>query len=186
MALTQSNMFPLGSKAPDFTLTDVVSQKKMTLSQQSPAKATLIMFICNHCPYVKHIIGKLVSVAGHYRQLGVAVYSICSNDAEAYVADNPANMSQFAVQHHFSFPYLYDETQQVAINYDAACTPDFYIFDEQLLLAYRGRFDQATPGNTSEVTGHDLCQAIDALLAGEPISPHQFPSIGCNIKWKNQ
>lgn len=177
-------MLPLGTKAPDFTLFDTISQKPLTLSQQPAAKATVIMFICNHCPYVKHILLTLTGTADRYRHKGVKFYAISSNDAEQYVADSPENMYKTAGHHDFSFPYLYDETQAVAKAYDAACTPDIYLFDADLKLVYRGRFDAATPGNDIPVTGEELCQAMDAVLTGHPVSPNQHPSMGCNIKWK--
>lgn len=184
MAKTPSNMIPLGSKAPEFRLLDTVTNKQMSLDELKSDTATVIMFICNHCPYVKHIQTKMVEVANHYQSKGVHFIAICSNDVEKYPADSPSNMQKEAAEHHYSFPYLYDETQEVARAYQAACTPDFYIFDKNLLCVYRGRFDDATPGNDNPVTGIDICNALDAVLAKMPINPNQIASIGCNIKWK--
>ncbi len=184
MALIESTMLPLNTHAPDFTLLDTVTQKSITLSQQVPAKATVIMFICNHCPYVKRILPKLVEVTHHYQLQEVRFYAISSNDVKTHEADSPENMAELAQQQGFSFPYLYDETQTVAKQYQAACTPDFYVFDDHLKLVYRGRFDASTPGNGMPITGDDLCQALDAVLTGAPVAATQYPSMGCSIKWK--
>ncbi len=156
----------------------------MSLSQIQSKEATVIMFLCNHCPYVKYIQQKLLQVIQHYQSKGIAFVAINSNDAEKYPADNPANMKKQAEEYHYTFPYLYDETQDIAKKYHAACTPDFFVFDSQLKCVYRGRFDQATPGNQFPVTGEDLCRALDAVLNNEAIDRNQKPSLGCNIKWK--
>lgn len=185
MALTDSTMLALGTEAPDFELYDVVSGKQMTLREASSEKATVIMFICNHCPYVKHVQEELVRLAGDYQTEGVAFIAISSNDAEAYPEDGPDKMREVARQWGYPFPYLYDESQAVARSYHAACTPDFYLFDGELRLVYRGQLDDSRPGNEKPLTGKDLRQALDDLLAGNPASQEQFPSQGCNIKWKN-
>lgn len=184
MAETPSNMLPLGTKAPDFFLFDTLSGKKLSLNELKSDVATVIMFICNHCPYVKYIQTKLVAFANHYQQKNINFIAICSNDVEKYPADGPQQMKMEAEKHHYTFPYLYDETQTVAKSYQAACTPDFYIFDQNLLCVYRGRFDDATPGNHHPVTGADLGHALDNILTGNPIDPNQKASLGCNIKWK--
>jgi thiol-disulfide isomerase/thioredoxin len=142
------------------------------------------MFICNHCPFVQHIINKVVEVAQSYQKKGVAFIAICSNDIVDFPQDSPEKMRENAAARHFTFPYLFDESQAVAKAYQAACTPDFFVFNDQLALVYRGRFDGATPGNQIPVTGKELSDALDHLLANELINPDQKPSIGCNIKWK--
>jgi thiol-disulfide isomerase/thioredoxin len=184
MAETPSTMLPLGTIAPEFTLADVVTEKKFSLSEIKSDKATVIMFICNHCPYVKLIQNKLVDVANKYLPLGIQFIAINSNDIKNYPADSPEKMRTEAEIHHYPFPYLFDETQAVAKAYHAACTPDFFIFDNNLACVYRGRFDNATPGNGNSVTGKDLCNALDQILAGKLVDPNQQPSVGCNIKWK--
>lgn len=184
MALTPSNMLPLGTPAPQFSLPDTVSGQLLSLAELRSKKATVVMFICNHCPYVLHIIDKLCELASAYKKQGIQFIAISANDVEKYPADAPHKMTEFAQKHHFSFPYLFDETQIVAKNYQAACTPDFYIFDEHLLCVYRGRFDDATPGNKNPVTGKELCAALDDLLKNKAIDENQKPSMGCNIKWK--
>ena len=184
MALTPSNMIPLGSLAPGFTLPDVVSGNNLTLSSLQGAEATVIMFICNHCPYVKHINTELVRLANDYNTKGVTFVAISSNDIVAEPADSPEQMKKVATDLKYPFPYLFDETQQVAKDYDAACTPDFFIFDKNLKLAYRGQLDDSRPSNNILLSGKDMREALDALLAGKSVSPRQRPSIGCNIKWK--
>ncbi len=184
MAVTPSTMLPLGTIAPDFTLPDTISNKKFSLSELTSDKATVIMFICNHCPFVKHIQPQFTDVANHYQKKGITFIAICSNDATKYPADNPEHMREEALKNHYTFPYLYDESQEVAKAYHAACTPDFYVFDKDLKCVYRGRFDNATPGNNNPVTGKDLTQALDNILANKTIDPNQQPSLGCNIKWK--
>lgn len=183
MAKTPSNMIPLGTKAPDFNLLDTVSNKNYSLQELKSEIATVIMFICNHCPYVKHIMPKLCEVAKTYQDKGIKFIAINSNDVISYPDDSPDKMHDEALRSHFTFPYLFDATQEVAKSYQAACTPDFYIFDKNLLCVYRGRFDDATPGNDRPVTGNELCQALEEILTGKPINPEQNASIGCNIKW---
>lgn len=184
MAETPSNMLPLGTKAPDFTLVDTRNGKPVSLQQAKSDKATVIMFLCNHCPYVKHIQNKLVEVVNAYQKKGINFIAINSNDVKNYPADSPEKMKQEAESHGYQFPYLYDETQNVAKEYQAACTPDFYVFDKSLSCAYRGRFDDSTPGNRKPITGNDLTHALDDILAGKAIDTKQQPSLGCNIKWK--
>ena len=184
MAETPSTMLPLGTIAPQFELPDVVSGESYTLDSLRAKQGTVIMFICNHCPYVKHIQHRVVEVANAYQDKGFRFVAINSNDAHAYPADSPDRMKIEASLHQYSFPYLYDETQAVAKAYHAACTPDFYLFNNAGACVYRGRFDAATPGNQKPVTGEDLIHAMEALLAGNAISETQLPSLGCNIKWK--
>ncbi|MBS0358332.1 MAG: thioredoxin family protein [Proteobacteria bacterium] len=184
MAVTPSNMLPLGTKAPDFKLLDTISHKILSLSELKADKGTVIMFICNHCPFVIHIQKELIKLANDYQKKGIAFIAISSNDAENYPDDAPNKMTTVAKQLGYPFPYLYDETQSVAKAYQAACTPDFYIFDHQLKCAYRGQLDGSRPGNATLVTGKDMRAALDNLLMGEPIDPNQKPSAGCNIKWK--
>ena len=185
MALTPSSMLPLGTTAPSFQLPDTRTGKTVSLDQLKSEKGTVVMFICNHCPYVKHIQTKLTEIAKKYQAQGISFIAISSNDAETYPADSPENMRKEAEKHGYTFPYLYDETQTTAKSYQAACTPDLYVFNKDLACVYRGRFDDATPGNDAPVTGKDLSNALDALLTGKPIHEDQKPSIGCNIKWKN-
>lgn len=183
MALTPSTMLPLGVVAPDFELPDVVSGERRSLAALKAERATLIMFICNHCPYVKHVLAGLVQLGRDYRVPGVGLIAISSNDASAYPEDAPDRMAELARSAGFPFPYLYDESQAVARAYQAACTPDFFLFDGALRLVYRGQLDDSRPGNGRPVTGADLRAALDALLAGRAIDPRQTASIGCNIKW---
>lgn len=184
MSETPSNMLPLGTIAPNFELLDTICNKTLSLDDLKSGKATVIMFICNHCPYVKHIQTKLVEVANHYQAKGLRFIAISANDVADYPGDSPDNMRKEAETHHYPFPYLYDETQAVAKAYQAACTPDFYVFDEHMHCVYRGRFDASTPGNQEPVTGKELIAALDAILAGTSIDADQKPSVGCNIKWK--
>jgi peroxiredoxin len=185
MALTPSTMLPLGTKAPDFRLPDT-NGKLVSLDDLSGAPALLVAFICNHCPYVIHIRSEFAKMAREYQSRGVAVVAISSNDATNYPADNPEKMKEEVRIAGYTFPYLYDEDQQVAKAYRAACTPDFFVFDKDRKLAYRGQFDDSRPrvANSAPVTGKDLRAALDAVLAGQPVSADQKPSIGCNIKWK--
>jgi peroxiredoxin len=183
MVLTPSTMLDLGTRAPDFSLPDVHG-RKVSLADFASAKVLVVLFICNHCPYVKHIRRGLAQVAHDYRPRGVAFVAINSNDVEQYPDDSPPNMAAEAEQFGYEFPYLFDESQAVAKAYRAACTPDIYVFDENRVLAYRGQFDDSRPGKDLPVTGADLRAAIDALLAGTPVSEDQVPSMGCNIKWK--
>lgn len=185
MARTESNMLPLGTKAPDFELPDTVSGKKLKLSDVYGDKATVVMFICNHCPFVKHINKGIAKLARDYAGQEVGFVAISSNDVENYPDDAPDKMKINAEENDFTFPYLYDETQEVAKAYDAACTPDFYVFDSQLELIYRGQFDDSRPGNSMPVSGRDIRTALDATLMGAKTYKKQKPSIGCNIKWKS-
>ncbi|HRH58283.1 MAG TPA: thioredoxin family protein [Chitinophagales bacterium] len=184
MAATETIRIPLGFKAPDFTLLDTVSDKELSLKDLRGEKATVIMFICNHCPYVKHVNKQLVSLANDYLSKGVAFIAISSNDVVNYPKDNPELMKQTAIEENYPFPYLYDETQEVAKAYHAACTPDFSIFDKDLLCVYRGQLDDSRPKNDSVSDGKDIRAALDNILAGSPVNENQFPSMGCNIKWK--
>ena len=186
MARTESNMLPIGTKAPEFTLPDAVSGDMLTLYELRPAAATVIMFICNHCPYVLYVKEELVRLANNYQPKGVSFIAISSNDIVNYPQDAPDKMKVFAEENGFTFPYLFDETQEVAKAYDAACTPDFYVFDGNLSLRYRGRLDESRPReqNPKPVTGSDLRGALNAILANQLVSEIQFPSMGCNIKWK--
>lgn len=183
MALTHSTMLPLGTPAPDFTLPDTISGQPLSLSALKSERATLLMFICNHCPYVKHINAELLLLARDYQPRGVSLVAISSNDVQRYPDDGPEQMRQVAMQLGYSFPYLYDSTQAVARAYRAACTPDFFLFDGALQLVYRGRLDGATPGNGVAVNGADLRAALDAVLAGTQVALDQIPSMGCGIKW---
>jgi peroxiredoxin len=176
-------MLPLGTKAPDFRLPNP-SGVTISLSDFKDVPALLVVFMCNHCPYVKHIRDGLAKLARDYRPKAVAVVGISSNDAANYPADSPAKMAEEAASAGYIFPYLYDETQAVAKAYRAACTPDFFLFDHEQRLVYRGQFDDSRPGNGVPVTGKDLRAALDALLACKPVPSNQKPSIGCNIKWK--
>jgi len=184
MALITSTMLNLGTVAPDFSLLDTVSGEVVSLEQLRSEVATVIMFICNHCPYVKHIQQELPQLANDYQPRGVIFAAISANDVQNYPEDDPKRMTEVAKQVGYPFPYLYDETQAVARAFKAACTPDFYIFDADLACVYRGRLDGATPGNDVPVTGEDLRCVLDALLAGKAVDPNQKPSMGCNIKWK--
>lgn len=179
-------MLALGTPAPSFTLLDTVTNKKYSLAELQSDCATVIMFICNHCPYVKHIAVQLAAVAKHYQSKGVSFVAISSNDIDNYPEDAPQLMQCTAEKIGYTFPYLYDETQEVATAYNATCTPDFYIFDKNMQLVYRGRFDASSPGNNEAVTGKDLTCALDAILDGTQPSTEQMPSMGCNIKWKSK
>lgn len=185
MARTPSNMLPLGTSAPDFMLLDTVSGNRFALGELRGDQGTVVMFICNHCPFVKHVNGQLVALAHAYQSKGIAFIAISSNDVVNYPDDHPDLMKETAAVEGYPFPYLYDESQEVALAYEAACTPDFYLFDQELKLIYRGQLDDSRPGNGVPVTGADLREAMDALLSGSPISTEQKPSIGCNIKWKS-
>lgn len=183
MARTPSNMIPLGTQAPDFSLLDTVSEQMITLTEVKGHQGTVILFICNHCPFVKHVNLQIAQLAREYQEKGIGFVAISSNDAINYPQDAPHLMKQTAILEGYTFPYLYDETQKVARAYDAACTPDFYVFNKDMALVYRGQLDDSRPGNGIPVTGSDLRQALDALLQGTPINKLQKPSIGCNIKW---
>jgi peroxiredoxin len=184
MAHTASTMLALGTTAPDFALTDVVSGKTVRRDDFRGKKALLVMFICAHCPFVKHIEKELGKLGKDYATQSLGIVAISSNDAATYPSDRPAGLKQQAETFGFTFPYLYDESQSVAREYDAACTPDIYLFDSDFRLSYRGQFDASRPGNGIPVTGQDLRAALDAVLAGKQPPTDQMPSIGCNIKWK--
>lgn len=184
MAATESTMLPLGTTAPGFSLPDTVSGKEIALLTVQSDRATVVMFLCNHCPFVKHVNPELVRLANDYQAKDVAFVAISSNDVENYPQDSPQLMKEVAEQLGYSFPYLYDEDQSVARAYQAACTPDFFIFDGPMELVYRGQLDSSRPSNDIPVTGEDIRAALDAILAGEPVAEEQRPSIGCNIKWK--
>jgi len=185
MVLTPSLMMPLGTIAPNFNLLDTISGKKMSLDFLKSDKATLVMFICNHCPYVKHVQAELVKLANDYQPKGISVIAINSNDVDNYPEDSPDNMQKTAKAWQYPFPYLFDETQEIAQAYQAACTPDFYIFDKDLKCVYRGQLDDSRPNSGIPVTGRDIRTALDAILKGQSVSAHQKASVGCNIKWKN-
>ena len=185
MARTLSNMLPLDTIAPGFTLPDTVSGKMVSLDELKSEQATVVMFICNHCPFVKHVDEQLVAMAQDYQAKGVSFIAISSNDAENYPQDRPELMKAEAEKLHYPFPYLYDESQGVAKAYNAACTPDFYVFDGNLKCAYRGQLDDSRPDNGKPVTGSDLRLALDEILEEKAVSAPQIPSLGCNIKWKN-
>ena len=184
MAQTPSVMVELGTNAPHFNLPDTISGKQIDLNQIKSDKATVIMFICNHCPYVKHVNVELVKLANDYIPKGISFVAISSNDVVNYPDDSPEKMKEAAQTLGYPFPYLYDETQEVAKAYDAACTPDFYIYDKDLKLVYRGQLDDSRPKTDIPVTGKDIRQALDNILEGKEVSEDQKPSIGCNIKWK--
>src|SRR2546427_7013192 len=183
MVATHSAMLPLGTKAPDFRLPDTAG-KMVSLSDFKNAPALLVIFMCNHCPYVKHIRSGMAQLARDYTTRKVAIVGINSNDVANYPADSPAKMAEEAKSAGYMFHYLYDESQKVAKAYRAACTPDIFLFDSDQRLVYRGQFDDSRPSNGIPVTGKDLRAAIDAVLAGKPVPANQKPSIGCNIKWK--
>ncbi|GAA4425294.1 thioredoxin family protein [Pontibacter saemangeumensis] len=177
-------MVDLGTKAPSFALLDTISDNLVSLDDIASPKATVIMFICNHCPYVQHILDKVVELAGEYKTTGVSFAAISSNDTAAYPQDGPRHMKALALDFEFPFPYLYDQTQQVARLYQAECTPEFFLYDGNLNLAYHGQFDDSRPGNTHPVTGKDLRTALDALLNRQQVPLEQKPGVGCGIKWR--
>ncbi len=184
MALTESTMLELGTSAPDFSLTDVIGGKTVRRDDFKGKDALLVMFICAHCPYVKHVEKSLGKLGADYAGKSIAMVAVSANDAENFPADKPEGLKAQAKANGFAFPYLFDESQSVAHAYTAACTPDFFLFDKGFKLVYRGQFDASRPGNGVPVTGQDLRAAIDAVLAGKPVPREQRPSIGCNIKWK--
>lgn len=184
MARTLSNMLPLGTITPNFNLLDTVSDETLSLQQLKGKNGTVIMFICNHCPFVIHVNSEIVSIAKTYIEKGIGFIAISSNDKINYPQDGPDHMKIHAKTEGYPFPYLYDETQNVALAYDAACTPDFYVFDKDLYLSYRGQLDDSRPGNGKPVTGSDLRHALDCMIENKENSRLQKPSIGCNIKWK--
>ncbi|MCZ6739303.1 MAG: thioredoxin family protein [Actinobacteria bacterium] len=182
---TTSTMLALGTEAPDFSLPDTVSGDVVSLADYSDKKGLLVMFICNHCPYVKHVRQELARLGNDYSDSGLGIVAISSNDIDAYPADSPEAMKTEAETFGYSFPYLYDETQVVAAAYTAMCTPDFFLFDAENRLAYRGRLDESRPDSGIPVTGNELRAAVDAVLAGDSVSDQQLPSMGCSIKWKS-
>lgn len=177
-------MLSLGTSAPEFQLPDSVTANLYSLHDLQGVKGTVVMFLCNHCPYVKHVTDEIVRVANDYRVLGFGFVAISSNDVEEYPEDHPDLMWKYARKNNFSFPYLYDRTQEVARNYKAACTPDFYLFDEELKLRYHGQLDASRPGNGIPTNGRDLREALDALHGNKQVSSLQRPSTGCEITWK--
>lgn len=184
MAATLSQMVTLGTTAPEFRLPDTVSGREVSLEELRGNVATVVLFICNHCPAVRHINSVLVAIANEFIPKGIGFVAISSNDATTYTDDSPEKMKETALALGYPFPYLYDESQDVAKSYSAVCTPDIFIYDAGLKLVYRGQFDNSRPSNTLPVTGADMRAALDALCAGLPVSEEQKPSIGCNIKWK--
>lgn len=185
MAKTPSAMIPLGTHAPAFSLTDVVTGKTIGLAQHKGRVATVIFFICNHCPYVKHVIDELPKLARDYQDHGVQCIAINANDIVTYPDDSPENMKKLAIEKQFPFVYLFDETQEVARAYQAQCTPDFYVFDHELQLVYRGQLDDSRPGNHVRVSGHSIRAALDCLIQNKSVSEQQQASLGCSIKWKD-
>jgi peroxiredoxin len=183
MVMTASTMLPLGTEAPGFTLPDTAGNL-VSLSDFDEAQALVVVFMCNHCPFVKHVIDGLVKLVKEYQPRGVAFVGINANDVSEFPEDRPEKMVQFAREKGFTFPYLYDETQDVAKRYRAACTPDLFVFDENRRLVYRGQMDDSRPGSNVPVTGADLRAALNAVLEGETVPEEQKPSMGCNIKWK--
>jgi peroxiredoxin len=184
MALTASTMLPLCTKAPDFQLPDVVSGKTISLDTFAGKQGLLIMFICRHCPFVKHVQGELAQIGKDYENTDIGIVAISTNDASKYPDDAPDKLKEMATELGFTFPFCYDESQATAKAYTAACTPDFFLFDATQHLVYRGQLDDSRPSNDKPVTGKDLRAAIDAVLAKQTVNPDQKPSIGCNIKWK--
>ena len=184
MALTASNPLEKGTTAPDFTLPDTVSGESLSLDELKGEKGTLIMFICNHCPFVIHVNPQLVKLANDYREQGIAFIAISSNDVSSYPQDGPEKMKEQAERLSYPFPYLYDESQEIAKAYDAVCTPDFYVFDAELKSVYHGQLDDSRPGNEHPTTGSSMRKVLDTILAGEEYKGEERPSIGCSIKWK--
>ena len=177
-------MLPLNTKAPDFLLPNCIDQSLSYLDQVKGSSGTLVIFMCNHCPYVLHVLDKIVEISNQIKDWGINTVAISSNDVVNYPDDSPEMMKQLAIKKAFNFPYLYDETQEVALAYNAACTPDFYLFDDNLKLVYRGKFDDARPNNEITVSGYDLMQACENLQNGIKQNENQIPSLGCGIKWK--
>ncbi|WP_439132019.1 thioredoxin family protein [Polaribacter sp.] len=184
MARTESNEFAIGTKAPDFKLINTIDDKIYSLTDLKGEKGTVILFICNHCPFVIHVNEELVKLANDYAFKGINCIAISANDIENYPQDAPHLMKKVAHENQYPFPYLYDETQEVAKAYDAACTPDFYVFDADLKAVYHGQLDDSRPGNGKPVTGKDIRNALDVLLENKPVIANQKPSVGCGIKWK--
>jgi len=184
MARTPTIAVDLGYQAPGFQLPDVVSGRTLSFEDVRGEHATVVMFICNHCPFVVHVLDQIVSIGNDYGRKGIGLVAISSNDVERYPEDSPERMSALALSKHFPFPYLYDAAQEVAKAYAASCTPDLSVFDKDGRCVYRGQLDGSRPGNGVPVDGRDLRSALDCLIAGEPVSADQRPSLGCNIKWK--
>lgn len=184
MSQTASNMLPLGTIAPKFKLKDTNSNYDYSYDDLKGSKGTLVLFICNHCPFVIHVIEEVVRIANDYRVQGIGIIAISSNDIQKYPQDGPELMTEFAFNNKIEFPYLYDENQEVAKAFDAACTPDFFLFDAQDKLFYRGQLDDSRPGNGIPLSGSDLRNAIDAVIYNRNLKDPQKPSMGCNIKWK--
>jgi len=184
MALMQSTMLAIGTKAPDFSLPDVVSGKKISLQTFKDKKTLLVMFICRHCPYVQHVKHEIARIGKDYKDKSAGIVAISSNDKSSYPEDAPESLKEMAGELDFSFPFCFDETQQTAKDYTAACTPDFFLFDKDLKLAYRGQLDDSRPGNNLPIDGHNLRSALENVLKDEPINQNQKPSSGCSIKWK--
>ncbi len=184
MVETASQMLPTGTRAPSFSLTDSVSGRTVSLDDFEDDRVLVVMFICNHCPYVKHVRDEIGRFARDYRDKSVGIVAVNANSIETHPQDGPENMKALAEEKDWDFPYLFDETQEVAKSFRAACTPDFFVFDADRRLVYRGQFDDSRPGNDIPVDGRDLRTAVDAALEGKPVPPEQKPSIGCNIKWK--
>ena len=185
MALTESYMLPLETKAPNFSLPNVIDGKFKSLNEIKGLKGTLIIFMCNHCPYVIHLLNGILNTSKDFKKKGINTIAISSNSIKTHPQDGPEEMEKFAKKNSFSFPYLFDETQEVAKNYQAACTPDFYLFDKNLKLYYRGRFDSSRPGNNLPVTGEDMHKAAELMLLKLSYNQKQYPSMGCNIKWND-
>ena len=185
MALTESYMLPLGTQAPKFKLLDVIENKDKSLQELTGEKGTLIVFMCNHCPYVVHLMDAIVETASIFSKQGVETIAISSNSIHSHPQDGPIEMNKLAKEKNFSFPYLYDESQKVARNYDAACTPDFFVFDKNKELVYRGQLDDSRPGNDIPLNGKDIREVFESIINSRSITINQKPSIGCNIKWKN-
>jgi thiol-disulfide isomerase/thioredoxin len=184
MARTPSNMMPLGTVAPDFNLYNPLTQKNVALQDVKSDIATVVMFICNHCPYVIHVQGELIKLANDYQAKGISFVAINSNDVVNYPDDSPEKMKEVSEKLEYPFPYIFDETQDVAKAYQAACTPDFFVFDKDLKCIYRGQLDDSRPHNNEPVNGKDIRAALDAVLAGKSVDSNQNASLGCNIKWK--
>ena len=185
MVLTPSKLVPLGTPAPDFNLPDMLSEKWVSLADVKSDIATVIMFICNHCPYVIHVQNQLVELTNEYAEKGISFVAINSNDVENYPEDSPRKMKEVGKKLGYGFPYLFDQTQEVARAYQATCTPDFFIYDHALRLTYRGQLDDSRPGSSTPVTGLDIRNALDAMIAGKTVDADQKASMGCNIKWKS-
>ncbi|MFM6040103.1 MAG: thioredoxin family protein [Sphaerospermopsis kisseleviana] len=184
MVLTASTMLPLGTKAPEFHLPEVVSGENISLANLADKKALLVMFICRHCPFVKHIQTELANLGKDYFNSDLGIVAISANDAQNYPNDAPESLKEMSTELGFKFPFCYDETQETAQAYTAACTPDFFLFDQERKLVYRGQLDDSRPSNNKPVTGADLRAAIEAVLVDQAVTSEQIPSVGCNIKWK--